>query len=199
MNYKNVRVIENEDNLAGLLARVGSGDTIAFDALYRATVALVTAIARAGCASHAEDIVAETYLQIWRTAGTFDASRCSVRGWMAMIARSRCMDILRRDFYRHDGEMHRSSVELDDLPQLDQKPIEEAAWQAQSVVLLHAALNELQAKERQLLTLFYFHALTHAEISNSASMPLGTVKTVIRRSLQRLRGAFGIAATTLVA
>jgi RNA polymerase sigma-70 factor (ECF subfamily) len=173
------------DELALLVGHMRSGDAQALETLYEATVgklyALASAIVRH--AEDAEEVVCETYAQAWETAERFDPARASVTGWLLMICRSRALDLLRKrrargenhdlaGFERVDDELHRPD-ELLSLMQRNSR--------------VHAALSALAPERRQLVSLAFLRDLTHQEIAEATGMPLGTVKSHLRRALGQLR------------
>lgn len=133
----------------------------------------------------AEEVVEDAFWQVWRQAPRFDAARGSVVGWILTIARSRALDALRRD----DRAEPLDEEQLADLA--DGRDPQDLLVAVQREHRLHAALRELEPLPRQLLALSFFRGLSHEEISSQMSMPLGTVKSHIRRSLLRLRDLLG--------
>lgn len=175
------------DALASLMQQVVERDERALARLYDATSArvhgLVLRITRR--AALAEEVVEDTYWQAWRHAPRFDATRGRVLTWLLAIARSRAIDALRRDErFQHvelptDGEPGHAT---DAAPAV--LDLLEAARGDRRV---HDAVAALEPRARQLVALAFFRGLTHEEIAVQAAMPLGTVKSLIRRALLQLR------------
>jgi RNA polymerase sigma-70 factor, ECF subfamily len=173
------------DELSTLVGDMCRGDRQALETLYEATVgklfALATAILRH--AEDAEEVVCETYAQAWETAARFDPARASVTGWLLMMCRSRALDLLRKRRARGESfDIAGLDGVAEDLPRPDELL---ALMQANSRV--HAALSILTPERRQLVSLAFLRDLTHQEIAETTGMPLGTVKSHLRRALSQLR------------
>ncbi len=178
-----------DDLLAALLQASAKGDARAFEQFYNATVRQAMAVARriAGD-SHAEDVLAEAYFQIWRHAARFDAARGTPLSWLLTVVRSRALDRLRQETLRHGG--HSGAPEWDpERSEAAAEPGPEHLLDSlQQHTRLHAALAALSPNERWVLGLAFFRDCTHAEIAALTGLPLGTVKSLINRSQHKLRG-----------
>ncbi|MCM8747606.1 sigma-70 family RNA polymerase sigma factor [Thermomicrobiaceae bacterium CFH 74404] len=135
-----------------------------------------------GDAFVAEEVVQDAFMSIWRHAASYDLSRGTVRTWLLTIVRNRAIDQLRGRFGRSQ-----SDVDLDTVAPLLAAPDE---WddllseiQASAV---RAALRALPEEQRIAIELAYFEGLTHVEIAERLSIPLGTVKSRLRLGLQKL-------------
>jgi RNA polymerase sigma factor (sigma-70 family) len=136
----------------------------------------------------AEDVLQEAYLNIWRIAADYHAALSPPLAWMGVIVRSRALDFLRR----RASERADSAVELDSVisdtvagnspDPLDVSEASEQAW------ALHECLRKLEAQQREVLSLAYLRDLSHSELAEQLKLPLGTVKTWIRRGIEQLRG-----------
>jgi len=136
----------------------------------------------------AEDVLQEAYLNIWRIAGDYRASLSPPLAWMGVIVRSRALDFLRR----RASERADTALELDeamseslagDSPDpMDTSHASEQAW------ALHECLRKLEARQREVVSLAYLRDLSHGELAEQLKLPLGTVKTWIRRGIEQLRG-----------
>lgn len=186
-----------DPNLGHLLARVKLGDRQAFEALYRATSAhLLGVILRIEPdRGRAEDLLQEVYVNVWRAAESFDASLSQPMTWLTRIARNRAIDGLRRErgepvtAQRADltaGDEEAEDDGLDRLPSDAAGPLAllEEAFDRAAVV---TCMSELAARSRQCLALAYYEGLSHGEISEHLSAPLGSVKSWIRRALVTLK------------
>ena len=166
-----------------VLQRIASGDSAAVRECMDQYGALVWSLARrlSRTASDAEDATQEIFLDIWRSAGRFDAAQGSDKMFIAMIARRRLIDRLRKK----SAEPPMDPVEV----------LESVAWSepgSRSETSLEAeqamrALKELRPEQRQVLELGLLHGLTQSEIATRLGMPLGTVKSFMRRGLIRVR------------
>lgn len=179
--------LERDRRLAASIAAMARGDTRALEALYRETVGRVYGLALRIVRVHeaAEEVAEDVFVQAWRTAGTYSPARGAPLAWLLTIARSRALDCLRRDepaLAHPDPEQlavpGESGVADDPMDLL-------AACRAQ--VEVARALERLSPRERQLLALAFFRGLSHQEIAAHSGLPLGSVKTYIRRSLATLR------------
>ena len=171
--------------LAGLVQRIVYQDEAAFAALYRCLAGRVLAqtlrITRdVGCA---EEVVEDVFWQVWRQAPRFDPARGCVLAWVRRIARSRALDALRA----MGRNPLRMAVELDDQhAALAGSNLDDPAQHlgaAQSAALIDLALAALDPLRRQLVALAFQRGYSQAEIAEQTGLPLGTVKSHIRRAL----------------
>jgi RNA polymerase sigma-70 factor (ECF subfamily) len=174
--------------LAALLARTALADQEAFAELYRKTSAQLYAIALRIVRDRAvaEEILQEAYVSIWHHAGGYDGARSQPQTWLATIVRNRCLDQLRR----HDVDtvpMPRDDAgDQIDLPADGPTPTDLllAGAAAQSV---RDCVDALEGVQKQAIALAFYHGLTHAELARHLRQPLGSVKSWIRRGLERLK------------
>ncbi len=132
-----------------------------------------------------EDVVQETFVNIWRKAHLYDPEKASASTWIYTVARNARIDFLRKAV--------RPAVDLTD-PVLAVDPIQnpqQQLSQAEEGVRLQRALASLPDKQREVLKLAFFADLAHAEIAKELKLPLGTVKSRIRLALGRMRMEFG--------
>ena len=178
-----------QELLRSLLARVAAGEAAALATLYDATAARVYAVALriTRDAGSAEEVVSDVYLQVWKTAARYDVARGPVIAWLLVICRSRALDNLRR---RDDAELHPEPEQLrPDLDRSDSEPFDDfVALERSSRV--HAAIALLDDKSKHLLALAFFQGLSHQEIADHTRLPLGSVKTVLRTAMQKLRATW---------
>lgn len=166
-----------------LLPRIASGDELAVRECVARYGPLIWALARRWSpdARDLEDIVQDVFVDLWRTASRYDATRSTEAGWVAMVTRRRLIDRMRR---------RQRAVELEPLPedfdQADDKEPIDLDRQAR-VEQAHAVLQHLPPAQRTMLELSLVHGRTHDEIAKETGTPLGTVKSHIRRGLQRAR------------
>jgi len=168
---------------AALLVRVQRGDdqamAILFDRYSKIVYSVALRVLRD--AASAEDILQEIFMQIWRNPNTFVATRGSLGGWLAVVARNRSIDTLRR---RRPTEQ----VETMQLASPGNLAVEsERNFMMEKA---RAAISHLPAEQRKTLEMAFFDGLTHSEIAEMTGDPLGTVKTRIRSALLTLRKAF---------
>lgn len=164
------------------------GDEHALGRVYDLTVSRVYGLALriTGKAEAAEEVVEDVYMQIWRTAQDYHAERGKVIAWLLTICRSRAIDYLRR---KDVAESMENPADMAPHEQGDDPQDLLAATQQNT--LLHAAIERLSPVERQLLSLAFFRGYTHEEIAAHSRLPLGSVKTYLRRALSELRSQLG--------
>ena len=174
------------DDLVALLARIAAQDQPALAAFYDVTAGRVYGLALRIARSEAlaEEISGDVYLQVWKNAASYNAERGHPLAWLMVMTRSRALDQLRRV---DPAESHAEPELLADA--VDENDPRNLLAAVQEHGALHAALAALPAVQRQLLALAFFQGLTHSEIAAHTRLPLGTVKTHVRRALQTLRAA----------
>ncbi len=168
---------------SSLLQRIAGGDRAAVGECMERYGALVWSLARrlSRTTADAEDATQEIFLDIWRSAGRYDASRGSDQVFIAMIARRRLIDRLRKS--SSEPPMEPAEV-LESLP----APRSEFAPQTSlEAARAERALAELRPEQRQVLELGLLHGLSQSEIASRLGMPLGTVKSAMRRGLIKVR------------
>ena len=164
--------------------RIADGDESALATLYdRWAQPVYSLVAHLlNDADGAEDVVEETFWQVWQRAASYDASRGTVRTWILTIGRSRALDRIRsRNRNREDVTADFSLIRD---PASD--PARDAETGEQSS-MVYSALSALPAEQRRALELAYFRGLTQSEISGVLHEPLGTIKTRMRLGMQKLR------------
>lgn len=177
----------DEASLQARIARIVHQDEHALAELYDALAGRVYGLALriTRQVQTAEEVTEDAFWQVWRQAPRFDPTRGSVLSWILTIARSRALDALRRrDQAEALDERCLADLEAGSNPQ-------DLLQAVQQHHRLHAALARLDALPRQLLALAFFRGLSHEEIACQMKLPLGTVKSHIRRALLRLRELLG--------
>jgi RNA polymerase sigma-70 factor (ECF subfamily) len=179
-----------DEMLAGLLRAAAGGDGRAFEQFYDATARQALGLVRriAGDA-HAEDVLADSYFQAWRSAAQFDASRGSALTWLLTLARSRALDRLRQETLRHGGLSGAPEFDADELQQPGAVGPDALLESVEARSRLHEALGTLAPNERWVLGLAYFREFSQSEIASITGMPLGTVKSLMTRAQHKLREA----------
>jgi RNA polymerase sigma factor (sigma-70 family) len=166
-----------------LLAGMADGDQAAASAFVRRYQARVYGLAMTivHMPAVAEEVSQEVFLKAWRHASTYDARRGRVSTWLLTITRNAAVDAVR---YRHEDPMD------PDLLTAMLAPADPSDDQATNVTL-RSALADLPPEQRRPILMMAFQGLTAQEIATSNDLPLGTVKTRVRRGLQRLRDDIG--------
>lgn len=132
----------------------------------------------------AEDVTQDIFVQVWRQAANYDTTRGSPEAWIMMIARTRILDRLRS---RSAGIILKPVGDnLPDAPDAEDWP-EDMAISREDAANVRRALAELPHDQRHAIELAFFDGLTHVEISEKLSVPLGTIKTRIRLGLLKIR------------
>ena len=183
--------------LAQLLARAGLGDRAAFATLYERTSAhLFAVVLRINRdRAQAEDILQEVYVNVWRSAQSFDAAQSQPLTWLTSVARNRAIDSLRRAQSQPQIQAaHRTGGDdAEDVDVYDQVPDDSAGplellSRASDARALTQCMDGLSAPQRQSVALAFFDGLSHAEVADRLRQPLGTVKSWVRRALMTLKG-----------
>lgn len=173
--------------LTGLIQRMAAGDEAALGRLYDLTLSRVYGLALkiTGRRDLAEEVCVETYWQSWREATRYDALRGQPLAWLMVMTRTRALDALRRldrVTYCADPETHLESESCPDASPLDQLLHSEQSG------ALKQALATLTPTQRQMVALAFYKDLSHQEISDHTGLPLGTVKSHLKRAQASLRG-----------
>ncbi len=172
----------NADDLVEAMAR---GDEAALSQFYDLTLARVFGLAKTitGSREDAEDVVCDVYVQAWQRAGQFDRNRGPAIAWMLVMCRSQALDLLRRR--RSQREVRDRLGKEVEVASIADVPDLLAVLDRGSAV--HQCLSSLPEQQRQLIGLAFFRDMTHGEIAEALDLPLGTVKSHIRRGLARMR------------
>ncbi len=176
----------HQPELMDLIAGVAAGEQRALERFYRLTIGKVFGLALhiVRNRASAEEVAEDVYVQVWHSAATYDPQRGTPLGWALTICRSRAIDSLRRaDKAILDPD---PTERLDAVAQLV-PGLQDLLQASQENAALHAALSRLQPVQRQLLSLAFFRGFTHPEIAATTHMPLGTIKSHLRRALAILR------------
>jgi len=183
-------VAEDDAALRGYLSAISQHDQPALANFYDLTVSRVYSVAlRIVRHLHlAEEVVSDVYMQVWRDARRYDDTRGRVLGWLLIITRSRALDLLRR---QDEAFSHPEPYDLITEPESEQKSAHDLLEAAQAGTALHEAMQSLTPLQRQLLSLAFFRGLSHSEIVEQSGIPLGSVKTHIRRALNALKSRLG--------
>ena len=195
---------KDPNELAALLGRVGLGDRAAFATLYRATSAhLLGVILRINPdRGQGEDVLQEIYVNVWRSAGGFDAARAQPLTWLTSIARNGAIDSLRRAKARvQTVSSHVGSAEAGDEADLadqvasdDPGPLQLLQRAAEKREVEHC-VGRLSAEQQQCVALAYYQGLSHSQVAEQLAHPLGTVKSWMRRALLALKDCLTRAAS----
>ena len=172
--------------LADLLARTALSDQQAFAELYRLTSPHLYAVALRilRVSGPAEEVLQESYVNIWHHAGSYVAAKSQPLTWMTSIVRNRCLDQMRRrkvDTVTIDDEEPGMKL-ADDRP----SPIDMLLSSADALTV-RSCVERLEAGQKQAIALAFYQGLSHSELASHLRQPLGTVKSWVRRGLERLK------------
>ena len=179
-----------DSDLMNLIDRIAAQDDTALKALYDSTAPRLFGLALRVVRHRdtAEDVLQEAFVSIWRGAGNYRASLSPPMAWMGLIVRSRALDALRKraseraDLMNDLDDEHATPLAGDAPNPMDATDASEQAF------ALHQCLGKLENKQREVVSLAYLRDLSHGELAAQLQLPLGTVKTWIRRGLEQLRG-----------
>ncbi len=173
---------DERDSEEDLLQRAGRGDARAFEQLYDLVSPRIFGLLRQMMHDEreAEGVLQDGFVQVWERASTYEPARGTAFAWTVMILRQRAIDRM-RVLGRRTRLVESDALEAATLAADGQAGAEgrEAG--------MRAALNELPHEQRKLIEHAFLKGLTHHVIADSLGLPLGTVKTNIRRGLLRLR------------
>ena len=181
--------IDRSARVGALLSRVAMGDQGAFAEFYDLTASHLygVAVRILKDAAAAEEILQEAYVNVWHHAGSYEVAKSQPMTWLTSIVRNRCLDQLRR----REIDTVTLASDDDDAPEHD---VSDDAM-TPAVMLLAGAearsvrncVETLDAGPKQAIALAFYHGLSHAELAAHMRQPLGTVKSWVRRALERLK------------
>jgi RNA polymerase sigma-70 factor (ECF subfamily) len=171
------------DTAAALIARCADGDRAAFRQLYAAWSGRLHGVALriTRDPALAADATHDAFVQIWQNAAKFDASRGEAGSWLVSLARYRALDLVRRrgrEVLGHEASLEQEDTAADPL---------RALMASTEGGALHRCLQTLAAERRQMVVLAFVEGLSHSQLAERFAMPIGTVKSWIRRSLLGLK------------
>ena len=174
--------------LAQALVRAGTGSRDALAEVYKRSSAKLFGICLRilKSESDAEDTLQDIYVNVWRKAGSFDPSRASPISWLAAIARNRAIDRLRAGGGRRMEPIDDAFDVADDTPTADQ-----ALETAEDGERLRRCLGTLDGRSAEAIRSAFWGGQTYADLAARSGVPLGTMKSQIRRGLLRLRDCLG--------
>lgn len=184
-----------------LLRDTAAGDTTAFERLYDDTSSYLYAVAIkiVRTRTTADDVLQDAFVQVWHRAGDYHVERGTVLAWLTTIVRYRAIDVLRKqrnDTSLDDGSMDHT-ISLFERLDTDGNPDSVDGGPAASAIadedldFVNTCLSRLSGAQQQSVVLAFFHGLTHRELAQRLALPLGTIKSRLRRSLQRLKQCLG--------
>jgi RNA polymerase sigma-70 factor (ECF subfamily) len=179
---------DERQRLVDALIRVREGSQSALEEVYSRTSSKLFGICLRilGDRSEAEDALQEVYVNVWRRAGSFDPSRASPISWLAAMARNRAIDHVRSSGRRKQDPLELAAEIADDSASAP-----ELIEQDQESGRLHHCLDELEQRQRAAIRSAFFDGYTYSELADRTDVPLGTMKSWVRRGLLRLKECLG--------
>jgi len=173
---------------AQLVAAMARGDKTALASLYDQLSGPLYSLAHRmlNDAGEAQDLLQDIFLQVWRTAATYDSSRGSVFSWVATLTRNRAIDRIRMR-KRRTELLANAAPELQPAALTGETDSAGTLWLREKADAVRTALAALAPDQQQAIELAYFSGLTQQEIAAKLNEPLGTIKARIRRGLLRLK------------
>jgi RNA polymerase sigma factor (sigma-70 family) len=174
----------DRDELNGLLIQTGRNDQKAFAELYKRTSSKLFGVCLRMLhdRGEAEEVLQETYSTVWRRASTFNPAKASAITWLVTLSRNKAIDRLRQ----HREELLGDPSGLNEI--VDEQPTPAAdAESSQEYQRLQHCLDELEPQQRDSVREAFFTGATYNELATRCMVPLGTMKSWIRRSLMQLR------------
>ena len=176
---------EAREHLRKAMAKLAGGDRKALETVYRATSAKLFGICLRilGDEKEAEDALQDVYVNLWRRAGRYDPDRASPIAWLATFARNCAIDRLR------SGKARRANVPVEEAaPLSDEAPLADAMLvDAEREARVHHCLATLEDQQRTAIRTAFFQGRTYSELADAMGVPLGTMKSWIRRGLAKLK------------
>ena len=171
--------------LRDAMIRLAEGDQTALEEIYRATRVKLFGITLRilGDRKEAEDALQDVYVNLWQRADRYDPTRASPIAWLAAFARNRAIDRLRT------GKVRSNAVPVEEAAPLpDERPLADMLLvDAEQAAQIHKCLGALDDRTQGHIRAAFFEGHTYAQLAEAADVPLGTMKSWIRRGLQRLR------------
>ncbi len=171
--------------LIDAMQRLKQGDRKALAEVYQATYAKLFGICLRilGDRSEAEDALQDVYVSLWNNAALFDSSRASPISWLATFARNRSIDRMRRS-----GRLRASEpIEAADAVPDPSPTAEVVMLDGEDSARVHTCLSKLDERQRDSIRAAFFDGFSYPELATRAAVPLGTMKSLIRRGLARLK------------
>ncbi len=184
-NESNSARARRNQQLQELLAACALKDRQAFAQLYELTSAKLNGVILRilGREEWAQECLQEVYVKVWNRAGDYRSYMALPMTWLMAIARNHALDLLRR---QRREVISDSAARMEEESDIELLPVEKLQ-QDDASMMLQRCLRQLEEQQRQMVALAYFRGFTHKELAQHTGVPLGTVKTWIRRGLEQLR------------
>lgn len=173
------------ERLREAMKRLAEGDRSALEEIYQATSAKLFGICLRilGDLGEAEDALQDVYVSLWQRAKNYDPERASPISWLAVIARNRAIDRLRK------SKVRSGAVSVDEALELpDREPLADAILESgERSARIHHCLGTLEERQQDAIRTAFFEGRTYAALAEQNGVPLGTMKSWVRRGLARLK------------
>lgn len=167
------------------MAQLAGGDRSALERVYQATSAKLFGICLRilGDRGEAEDALQDVYVSLWQRAKSYDPERASPISWLAVFARNRAIDRLRT------GKVRSGAVAIDEAAAIpDREPLADAVLESsERSARIHHCIATLEERQQDAIRTAFFEGTTYAELAQRRGVPLGTMKSWVRRGLARLK------------
>lgn len=175
------------EETSDILCRISNNEKNAVEQCIDKYSGLIWAMAKKNCFSRedAEDAVQEIFMDIWRYAGRFDQKKSPEQCFIIMIARRRLIDRVRKA--NHRPQLWFSEKTLDNQASEDHKKMQLCLDLKDAI----KEFNRFKPQQRKIMKMSVFGEMSHLEIAATTNIPLGTVKSHIRRGLRQIRDAIG--------
>ena len=179
----------DQTELYKLIPLMSEGNKQAFDQFYDSTISLTFSVIMKITVNKqlAEEVASDVYMQVWQTAGKYNADLAAPMTWVLMIARCRAIDTLRREKSATRNQL--PLIEDYDVADEDELGPLTETLEVEKKAKLKRLLGNLGKSERQMIMLAFYQDMSHREISLRTGKPLGSVKTTLRRAQNLLRSA----------
>lgn len=188
----------NDNELKGLLVRTARGDQAAFSALYEKSAPVLLSVANriVGRKELGEEVLHDVFVKVWHKSREFDPKVTQVTAWLIAMTRNRALDLVasanvsKMNLVDTTDEAVQTALDVclgqADLSDRSDNPLD-AEEARQSIGHLRHCIEALKPEEKQMVALAYYHGMSHQALSDHLDRPLGTVKTVCRRAMARLK------------
>ena len=176
---------EARERLKAAMARLANGDKKALEDIYRATSTKLFGICYRilGDRKEAEDALQDVYVNLWQRADRYDPARASPISWLSTFARNRAVDRLRT------GKIRKNAVPVEEAaPVPDNAPLaDDLLIDSERAARVHTCIETLEDNQREAIKTAFFEGRTYAELAEAQDVPLGTMKSWIRRGMAKLK------------
>jgi RNA polymerase sigma-70 factor (ECF subfamily) len=184
--------MSSHPDLQQLLSRTALGDREAFAHLYNATSAHLFAVASRilNRKDLAEDVLQESFVNVWHRAGSYEAQLAQPMTWLIAIVRNKALDVLRSQKREREVEIEQDMDDEDGTLReyADERPDPSGLLAvAADAMAVRECIGSLSAVQRQCVSLAFYHGMSHSEVASHMNSPIGSVKAWVRRGLEHIK------------